>query len=702
MDNKRLVIGMVLAMAVVFGWQLFLAYLYKKNPQWLEKPAQPQAQVTTAPAPTPPSTQANVEATTGPTAVAAAPSTTPSISAPTIRLGETPSSPIVTQLGAGDLEGKTFPMQLAVTSTGAGIDLATLKKFKSHDAKSIYTFQTPINNDPAMRPLATRYVILNGNQYDLANVHWRLETTSDRLAVYSVDIVGPAGPIVRARKTYELTDASSPQAGYEVVLRQSFENLSDQPVTIRTAWNGPAMPPREVDRGPDTQIIAGYDNDREVRVESAMVEEFTAEKPTRDFVRSNKNLPMLWAGTGSVYFNAIVRTEPLPVDAATTLIPKHIAKAEARVLNPEAQPAERNVVLTFETNDQTVAPNTKLELVSNVFLGPKQRSLLNNPYYKAYPRSYNGTLVIANNWCGVCTWQWLIDILVTMLRGFHFVLRDWGLAIIALVVVVRLLLHPITKRSQVSMMKMGKMGPEMERLKKKYGDNKDELNKAMMQVYKEQGFTPVLGCLPMLLQMPIWIALWSALQSTFELRQAPFLHFGNVALTWINDLARPDRLIEFSRSINLPFGMHLSSINILPVFLAVVFYLQQKYTPKPPAATPEQLQQQKMMQWMSLLFPIFLYNGPSGLNLYILTSTTIGIIESKRIRDHIKQKEAQEKAGVVIVDAPPSPPEKGGGGGKRRKDEPPKGPKKGPGGWFAQLQARAEQIQKNVDRGRGK
>ena len=90
------------------------------------------------------------------------------------------------------------------------------------------------------------------------------------------------------------------------------------------------------------------------------------------------------------------------------------------------------------------------------------------------------------------------------------------------------------------------------------------------------------------------------------------------------------------------------------ILLAVVFYLQQEFTPKPPATTPEQVQQQKMMKWMTLLFPIFLYNGPSGLNIYILTSTTIGIIESKRIRDHIKEREEAEKAGKVIVDAKPT------------------------------------------------
>ena len=228
------------------------------------------------------------------------------------------------------------------------------------------------------------------------------------------------------------------------------------------------------------------------------------------------------------------------------------------------------------------------------------------------------------------------------------------------------------------MMKMSKMGPELEKLKKKYGDNKEELNKAMVGFYKEQGFAPILGCLPMFLQMPIWIALYSSLQTTFELRQAPFLW----GWTWIKDLAKPDYLVHFSRPVPVPIigwifkSWTIDGINILPVLLAAVFWLQQKYTPKPASMTPEQKQQQKMMQWMVLLFPIMLYGGPSGLNLYILTSTAIGIVESKRVRDHIKQQEEAEKAGVVIVDA--DPPRGGGGGGgsggggkRQPKDQPP-------------------------------
>ncbi len=291
-----------------------------------------------------------------------------------------------------------------------------------------------------------------------------------------------------------------------------------------------------------------------------------------------------------------------------------------------------------------------------VYFGPKKRDVFNGSYYANFPRMYDKTLIIGSSYCSVCTFPWLVGALVKLLWIFHRVLfKDWGLAIIALVCLVRLLLHPITKKSQVYMMRMGKMGPEMERLKKKYADDKDALNKAMMQFYKEQGLAPVLGCLPMFLQMPIWIALWTALQSTFELRLSPFLWFGHLHLTWIADLARPDALISFPM-ITIPIvNFTIDSFNLLPILLAVVMYMQQKYTPRPVAATPEQEQQQKMMTWMStLLFPIFLYKGPAGLNLYIFASTGAGILESKIIRDHIKQREEAEKGGRVFVETKPT------------------------------------------------
>ena len=698
MDNKRLVIGMVLAMAVVMGWQYFVSYMYQKNPSWKPQPQQtaqttptPQASdPTTGAVGTVPSTSTAVEAVTP--ATGATVTTQP---AATVRIANAATQPAHVELGASDAKGDTFPLKLDLSSQGAGIDLATLKKYKARGGKSVYTFQAPPTSDPHTRPLATQWITVNGSSaIQLSGLNWNLEFSSDRSATFAIDLSHFGTPLVRVRKTFEIFDANHASKGYEVAVRQTFENLTDQPLRISTTIGGPVVPPMELDRPPDRQIIAGYVDGKQVEAIQALVEEFKDATP-RDFVKNKEGDPILWAGAASVYFNAILRPESL--DPATT-VPTHIVKVESKALNPDAVAHDRQIVTQFQTGELTVAPGARLELPMNLYLGPKLRKLLNEPYYAAAPRDYDKTLVITSGICAICTFQPVINTLVWMLGMFHIVLRDWGLAIIALVCVVRLLLHPITKRSQISMMKMGKMGPEIERLKKKYGDDKDELNKAMMQVYKEQGFTPVLGCLPMFLQMPIWIALYAALNSTFELRQEPFLW----GFTWIDDLARPDRLIEWN-PIRLFWGIEIGAFNILPILLAVVFYLQQEFTPKPPATTPEQVQQQKMMKWMSLLFPVFLYNGPSGLNLYILTSTTIGIIESKRIRDHIKEREEAEKAGKVIVDAKPTR-------NKRRDDDGPGGigtkkkgpaPKGGLGGWLADLQAKAEAMRRDADKKRG-
>ncbi|MGN6727258.1 MAG: membrane protein insertase YidC, partial [Tepidisphaeraceae bacterium] len=380
----------------------------------------------------------------------------------------------------------------------------------------------------------------------------------------------------------------------------------------------------------------------------------------------------LWFGAGGNYFNGIVRPEKT----------SWIKDASATALNPDADAHLREVALQLQTTDMTLAPGASQTVAAKVFFGPRQRDLLKNAYYAAPGIEYQHTLDITSS-CAWCTFSWLVDVLMMLLGVFHAVLRDWGLAIIALVFLVRAILHPITKRSQVNMAQMGKMGPEIERIKKKYGDDKEAMNRAMMQFYKSHGATPVLGCLPMFLQMPIWIALYSGLSSTFELRQQPFLY----GLTWIKDLSQPDHLIKFSSPIQFLL-FHFDGINVLPILMGVAYFLQQKFTPKPPATTPEQQQQQKMMQWMTLLFPLMLYSSPSGLNLYIFTSTVFGIIESKIVRKHIAEREAAAKTGPLIVDgevldARDAEPKKQGGGLM---------------GWFTKLQAMADKAREDAER----
>jgi YidC/Oxa1 family membrane protein insertase len=682
MDNKRqMVIVIVISVAIATSWLLLSSWMHRRHPEWYQRPepepttqdggaaAQPATTTATQPAGTMPSMTAagGVRAVGGEAAGA--------------------------ELGYGQYDptgAHPYVMGLKIDPKGAAVAAVTLNRFRvSPEKKDPFVYQQPYPNAPAEsgHSLITRSIVVNDTAVDLANVTWRRTAAGEDTATYAVDVLDAQGqPLLMVSKQYQLQPAGSPSLGYEVVVTYGFQNRTEQPLKVKGSFNGPLVPPVENTRD-IPEVVAGFNDEQQVRLEHNTASTFPPDKPPKS-IKNKDGLPMLWAGFTSAYFNAIV-LPPIEGGKAASL-----ADVTAQGVAKQADNGQEFTALIFEMTEQTVAAGQSASLAYQVYFGPRQRAVLNTPHYSAFPRSYNGTLVMSGGMCGFCTVQKLVDVLVWMLAGFHLILRDWGLAIIALVLVVRLLLHPITKRSQISMAKMSKMGPEMERLKKKYGDNKEELNRAMVTFYKEQGAAPmVLGCLPMLLQMPIWIALWSSLQSTFELRHAPFLWGG----TWIDDLSQPDRLLYFPNYAIKIFFLHIDAINLLPILMGVVFFLQQKFTPKPAAVSPEQEQQQKMMMWMTtLMFPLLLYTGPSGLNLYILTSTAIGIWESKRVRDHLKAREEAEKAGRVIVDAKPTR------AGKRlSRDEHAAEPKRGGlGGWLANLQAKAEQMRREQDKGK--
>ena len=183
-----------------------------------------------------------------------------------------------------------------------------------------------------------------------------------------------------------------------------------------------------------------------------------------------------------------------------------------------------------------------------------------------------------------------------------------------------------------------------------------------MKLYKERGVNMfnMLGCLPMLLQMPIWVALYAMLYFAIDLRHEPafwgvFQAISGGAWPFLNDLSGPDRFIPIfdePRAFNLLFiQFDYSAINIIPILMGVVFFIQQKFMAAP-AATEEQRRQQKMMGYITLIFPFIMFSAPSGLTLYIMSSTAMGIYESYRVRKHLKE---QEEAGTLFDKKPVKP-----------------------------------------------
>jgi len=216
--------------------------------------------------------------------------------------------------------------------------------------------------------------------------------------------------------------------------------------------------------------------------------------------------------------------------------------------------------------------------------------------------------------------------LLAVLRLFHSLVGNWGVAIILLTLCVRGGLFPLNRRSQTAMSryqkKMKRVQPRLEEAKKRHEGDPQKLREAQARIMQEEGaFPPLGGCLPMLLQMPIFFGLFSALRTSFDLRQAPF--FG-----WINDLSRPDRLLPLH--LELPILPDIEYLNLLPILMVVLWVLQQKGMPKP--ADEQAAKMQKMMMFMPVLFGVMLYNYAAGLSLYMMTTSGMSILEQKVIR----------------------------------------------------------------------
>ncbi|MCM8762879.1 MAG: membrane protein insertase YidC [Candidatus Omnitrophica bacterium] len=198
--------------------------------------------------------------------------------------------------------------------------------------------------------------------------------------------------------------------------------------------------------------------------------------------------------------------------------------------------------------------------------------------------------------------------LLALLRFFHHLVRNWGLAIIVLSLFIYTILFPLSLKQIQAMKEMQLLQPKIEELRKIYKDNPQKLNKEIMELYRVHKVNPFGGCLPLLLQIPIFFALYQALMRSLELKGAKFL--------WIKDLSKPDQLFT------LPWQLPIigQEINILPLLMCMIMFLQQKLTSK----TTVSAEQQKMMSILfPLLFGLIFYHMPAGLVLYWFLNSTL-------------------------------------------------------------------------------
>ena len=235
-----------------------------------------------------------------------------------------------------------------------------------------------------------------------------------------------------------------------------------------------------------------------------------------------------------------------------------------------------------------------------LFIGPKQEQELLK-FGRNLKQSHDMTLEV------------LAAPLLDLLRWIYKYVGNYGVAIIILTIIVRLVLFPLTLKGMKSMKRMQQLAPRMKKLQEKYKNNKEKLNQEMMAMYRKNKVNPLGGCLPMLLQLPVFFALYSSLSSAVELRHAPFLF-------WINDLSQPDGL------------------GITPLLMGVSMFFQQKLTPQSAMMDPTQA---KIMQMLPIIFTFFTFTFPAGLTIYWLTSNCLSILQ-QLVLNRIKTPEIQD------------------------------------------------------------
>ncbi len=250
-------------------------------------------------------------------------------------------------------------------------------------------------------------------------------------------------------------------------------------------------------------------------------------------------------------------------------------------------------------------PSERVSSSYTLYLGPRELGILKQ-------LGKNLERAISFGWTDI-----IAKPLLYLLRFFNQYINNYGVSIILLTILIKGLFWPLTHKSYKSMKEMQKLQPRMAKIREKYKNNKAQLNKEMMGLYKTYKVNPMGGCLPMIIQLPVFFALFRILGSAIELRQAPFM-------LWIQDLSAPDRLFNFPFSI--PFMEPPYGIPVLTLLMGASMFLQQKMTP-----TPGDPMQAKIMMFLPLIFTFMFINFPSGLVLYWFVNNILSIGQQYRI-----------------------------------------------------------------------
>lgn len=443
-------------------------------------------------------------------------------------------------------------------------------------------------------------------------------TENDDLHIVSFnqDFETAEGKIFSIQKKYALSKAD--QYLFQIAVSMNTEDGSDLPFSLYTLGYDPQV-------GPAFESLSGNYDYRRAYYKRA-------DKGSKTQVNFKNGTQVVtdelsWAATAGKYFTVI----GIPASDAqftTTFVEKH---------NETGVPQTDSFYLTREN-----ISGSSITDVYSFYTGPKLTKYL-NMYDIAKDNVFGLSEMNLNKVMDTSTWLgWLETILKWILTFFYRIIPNYGVAIILLTILIKLLLQPLSKKGMDSTAKMSALSPKLEELKVKYADNPEAMNAAMAKLYKEEGINPMGSCLPMLIQFPIFIALYGLLNNHYELRGAMFIP------GWITDLSVPETI--FTLPFNIPFLGN--AIHLLPIIYTVSMILSMKITQTASTQNSQAGMMKFMTYGMPIIFFFVMYNAPSGLLVYwtIMNFISIGqqmIVNKKKTAKYAAELQSKEEAKVA-------------------------------------------------------
>ena len=436
-------------------------------------------------------------------------------------------------------------------------------------------------------------------------------------------------------RTYDIKDSSGVSHKYLIGKHYSFKEndyVFKFDVTVKPLdgtrdldVNGAAYTIRT-----SPQIGPHFDRKKNPNEVREILEFYNNKRFSKDIQGKTYDRPFEWAGVGGKYFAILIK--PQNVENISSVV-----KTSTAVENGYGNSQIFLTRLPLKNGISTdefyvyIGPRSENELIKYNLADKNKWGILNAKFNQALKTT------------GIFS---LVEMLLKWaLEKIHIFIHNWGLAIIALTVILKIILFPLSKKSAMGTLKMQEIQPKMQAIQAKYRDNPQKLNEETAKLYKESGYNPVSGCLPMILQMFILFALYNVFNNYFEFRGASFIK------GWIDDLSEGEYIWSWKREIPLLSRFSQNKLRLLPIIYTLSQLVTGKITQYGGAGTAQSQSQMKFMMYgMPIFFFFILYNVPSGLLIYWIVSNVLQMVQQLLINSYMKKKRLELVTDKPVLD----------------------------------------------------